>query len=186
MTDRSFLLLHGWQNRRPAAHWQHWLADALTDDGHQVLYPQLPEPDAPVLADWQSDLRRYLRAMRGDERVLLCHSLSTLLWWTAAADLGDLMPDRVLLVAPPCPDAGVPEIEGFFPVPRTPAVAEGARLVHSDGDPYCAMGAAAYYGALGVPADVVPGGGHLNPDAGLGPWPAVLAWCQGAKNGVET
>jgi predicted alpha/beta hydrolase family esterase len=32
----------------------------------------------------------------------------------------------------------------------------------------------------------MPGGGHLNVDAGFGPWPAMEAWAQGAKNGVET
>lgn len=25
---RSFLILHGWQNHRPADHWQHWLPTA--------------------------------------------------------------------------------------------------------------------------------------------------------------
>jgi hypothetical protein len=25
--------------------------------------------------------------------------------------------------------------------------------------------------------DVIPGGGHLDPDAGYGAWPSVLAWC---------
>ena len=49
---RAFLILHGWQNHRPAAHWQHWLADRLTDLGHEVAYPQLPEPDDPDLERW--------------------------------------------------------------------------------------------------------------------------------------
>ena len=29
---------------------------------------------------------------------------------------------------------------------------------------------------LKIDLDVVPGGGHLDPAAGYGPWPAVLAW----------
>ena len=38
------------------------------------------------------------------------------------------------------------------------------------------------YGApLGIPVDVLPGAGHVNPDAGYGPWPAVEAWCYGAS-----
>jgi len=37
------LLLHGWQNHRPAGHWQHQLADDLTADGVDVSYPALPD-----------------------------------------------------------------------------------------------------------------------------------------------
>jgi serine hydrolase len=38
------------------------------------------------------------------------------------------------------------------------------------------------YGApLGIPVDVLPGAGHVNPDAGFGPWPEVEAWCYGAS-----
>jgi hypothetical protein len=29
---------------------------------------------------------------------------------------------------------------------------------------------------LKVDLDVIPGGAHLNTDAGYGPWPAVLDW----------
>jgi predicted alpha/beta hydrolase family esterase len=61
------------------------------------------------------------------------------------------------------------------------------RLVCSDNDAYCPEGAAVLYGEpLGLPVDLQPGGGHLNVDAGLGPWPAMQAWAQGAKKGVET
>src|SRR5919108_130758 len=41
----AYLILHGWQNHRPEDHWQHWLADRLTEPRHQVVYPQLPDPD---------------------------------------------------------------------------------------------------------------------------------------------
>lgn len=150
---RSFLLLHGWQNRRPPGHWHRLLADALLAEGHQVLYPQLPEPDEPVLDDWLLDLRRSLAAQRGDERVLICHSLSVLLWWQAAAGLGPLQPDRVLLVAPPSPDLmrqQLPTVAAFAPVgmeahPPPAEVRQRVRLVVSD--------------------------------AGYGPWPSLLAWC---------
>jgi predicted alpha/beta hydrolase family esterase len=44
MDRTSFLVLHGWPNRRPDGHWQRWLADRLAEDEAQVLYPQLPHP----------------------------------------------------------------------------------------------------------------------------------------------
>jgi hypothetical protein len=175
-----FLILHGLAGSGPD-HWQTWLAARLRAGGHDVRYPDLPDPDAPDLAAWLVALDRE----RASDQVVVCHSLACCLWLHHRAR-GGAAADRVLLVAPPCPDSGVPEIAGFFPVPREPALADGARLVCSDADPYCAMGTVAYYGALQAPVDVIPGGGHLNPEAGLGPWPAVEAWCQGAKNGVET
>ena len=79
----------------------------------------------------------------------------------------------------------------FLPVPLEVDVlrhaADGTVLVCSDNDPYCPEGAAALYGgALNLPIDLHPGRGHLNVDSGLGPWPAMEAWAQGAKNGVDT
>jgi predicted alpha/beta hydrolase family esterase len=110
----------------------------------------------------------------------------------ASLDRGGVGAERLLLVAPPSEQ---PPLESFFPAPL-PEVAGDARLVCSDDDPYCPEGAESLYGApLGIPVDIVPRGGHLNPDAGFGPWPEVEAWCldqrasvagSGAKKGIET
>jgi predicted alpha/beta hydrolase family esterase len=122
--------------------------------------------------------------------VVLCHSLSCIAWLNACAEIEPPV-DRVALVAPPSPGAGIAEIEPFFPVTATSGhvarAARRTRLICSDDDPYCPEGATRLYGEpLGLPVDLHPGRGHLNVDAGLGPWPAIEAWAQGAKNGVET
>jgi len=31
--------------------------------------------------------------------------------------------------------------------------------------------------ALGVPATIVEGAGHITPDTGYGPWPIATEWC---------
>jgi predicted alpha/beta hydrolase family esterase len=181
----SFLIVHGWENRRPAGHWEHWLAAQLEEQGHQVLYPQFPEPDEPVLEDWLADLRRHIRAMRGERRVLVCHSLAVLLWWQAAPSLGDLQPDRVLLVAPPSPDVlrKYPAVAAFAPpgiesTSPAPELLRRVRLVAADDDPYFPGGAAPVYAErFGLDVDVIPGGAHLDLPAGYGEWPSVLAWC---------
>lgn len=72
----------------------------------------------------------------------------------------------------------------FFPVPLDPAAVKNAaahtRLVCSDDDPYCPEEAAISFGApLAIPVDLVPNGGHLNHEAGYGPWPAIEAWVRG-------
>lgn len=182
----SFLILHGLENHRPPEHWQHWLAERLRAAGHEVLYPGLPEPDAPLLPDWTAALHEGLAAMTGDERVVLCHSLACMLWLHAAPGLPpELRPGRVLLVAPPA-SAELPDHAATFRIADLDvagirgSASRELRIVGSDEDPYNPTGAAAMYAdPLGVPFDLVPGAGHINPDAGYGPWPFALEWALG-------
>lgn len=184
-SEHGFLILHGWQNHRPAGHWQHWLAGRLTALGHEVDYPQLPDPDHPGLEAWLTELGDRLGALRSERRTVVCHSLACALWLHAAARGAVAVPvDRVLLVAPPSPGflREHPEVTSFTPPPVTAgqlsAAAHRSRMVCSDNDPCCPEGAAAVYGApLGLPVDVLPGEAHLNPDSGYGPWPSLLEWC---------
>lgn len=189
MTDvpggHRFVILHGWQNHRPVGHWQHWLAGRLADLGHEVAYPQLPEPDDPDLAVWLGQLRTLLAGPRERPVTVVCHSLACALWLHAVARGERAAPvERVLLVAPP--SGGFlrqhPQVAAFAPPPLTHRQVAGAagrtRVVCGDDDPCCPEGGAAEFAApLGLPADVVTGGGHLNPDSGYGPWPSVLDWC---------
>jgi predicted alpha/beta hydrolase family esterase len=182
---RRFLVLHGWQNRRPAGHWQWQLTESLRAAGEQVLYPQLPSPDQPSLADWTALLRAELAQLGSGERIVVAHSLAVPLWLSAA---GTLTPaervDRVLLVAPPAAEvlARHPEVAEFARVPQEPAAlvraAGSTRLAAADDDPYCPGGAAAVFAGLELPVDVLPGAAHLDLDAGYGRWPAVEAWCR--------
>ena len=183
--DRRFLVLHGWQNRRPVGHWQWQLTEALRAGGETALYPQFPAPDQPSLASWTELLRAELAQLGAGERVVVAHSLGCWLWLAVA---GSLTPeervDRVLLVAPPSAEvlAGYPEVAEFALVPQDRhALARAAgstRLAAADDDPYCPGGAAAAFAALGLDTDVLPGAAHLDLDAGYGRWPAVAAWCR--------
>jgi uncharacterized protein len=180
VSTSAFLVVHGWENRRPEGHWQRWLAGRLAEDGHAVRYPQFPAPDEPRLEEWRSLLRSELGALDGEERVLVCHSLAVLLWWTT--ELDDVRPDRVLLVAPPSPAVmrTFPEITAFAPDDGAGPVngTRAVRLVGTDDDEYCPGGHAAVYGEpFGIDVDVIPGGRHLDLPAGYGSWPSVLAWC---------
>jgi predicted alpha/beta hydrolase family esterase len=169
-----FLILHGWQGSGPD-HWQTWLAGRLRERGETVRYPDLPDPGAPRLDAWLAALRDELAACP-EPPVVVCHSLACLLWLHHGSG------QRALLVAPP---AYVPELDSFFPVPAPRDL--DAEIWCADDDPFCPPGAGALYGEpLGLPVRVFAGGGHLNPDAGYGPWPAVESWASGAKKGVET
>jgi hypothetical protein len=189
VTRRRFLVLHGWENHRPVEHWEWWLTDQLRSRGEQVLYPQLPVPDNPRLADWLEVLAGEWQQMGDGERVVVAHSLGCLLWLHAAsAGLAGPPADRVLLVAPPSPEvtAGIPAIAGFL-APADPAAVRASsrssvRLLCSDRDPYSTEATAAelYGRPLGMDTEVVPGAGHFTIEDGYGPLPAVLAWCDAA------
>ena len=198
MAAPDHLILHGWQGS-DAGHWQHWLAGRL--DG-SAAFPVLPDPDLPQLEAWLGALHAELGRTAATPTII-CHSLGCVLWlhYAARRSASDPRAGRVLLVAPPCACSPVPEIANFFPVPRDAAAVAAAavgetRLVCSEADPYCPENATRAYGEpLSIPVDILPGAGHLNPDAGFGPWPEVEAWAlgyadrlagSGAKNGVET
>jgi hypothetical protein len=185
--DNGYLILHGWQNRRPPDHWEHILARALEADGARVVYPQLPDPDTPQVDDWIEVARLGLEEL-GAGATVLCHSLSCLMWAQLAPRLepGE-RPGRLLWVAPPGPSLFRTEtaISSFAPVGLDAAAilassaSQPVRLVCSDGDPYCPEGAERVYGEpLGLDVDLLGGQAHINPDAGYGEWPSVLDWCR--------
>jgi len=181
------LLLHGFTGSGPK-HWQSWLAGQLADAGSLVDLPQFTDPDRPELEVWLAELRNHLRAAPAEgERVLLAHSCGASLWLHHAARLTDdpadlaMRFDRVLLVAPPGPRWHVPDVRGFAPTPLDAAgirrAAGRSRLVTGEDDDACSVAEAIdMAAALKIDLDVVPGGGHLNTDAGYGQWPAVRSW----------
>jgi len=185
----AYLILHGIGNHRPPEHWQFWLAARLAERGRRVLYPGLPDPDAPRYERWHRDLHEHLTELGDTERVVVCHSLACLLWFRAAGSLteGERI-DRLLLVSPPAsrwiPESGASfRMDEFDPAPVRASVRGELRIACSDEDPYNPDGAQSMYAApLGVVADVIPGAGHITPDTGYGPWPFAEAWCAGAAS----
>jgi len=175
------VIIHGWQGNEPD-HWQTWLAGQLTEAGREVRYPDLPDADAPQLDAWLATLDATLKGLPDDGFDVVCHSLGGLLWLHHVHAGGGPRPARVVLVAPPSPRTTVPELAPFVPVPfeidLVRHASDGTVLVGSDNDPYCVEGAAVAYGRpLKMPTTVIAGSGHLNVEAGYGPWPAMLDWC---------
>ena len=134
-----------------------------------------------------SALRAAIAGLPADGYDIVAHSLGAVLWLHHVVAPGDSpRPARVLLVAPPSPHTTIPEIAAFFPPPAdVDAVrhgADGTALVAGDDDPYLPEGIAEAYGRpLKIATTVIAGGGHLNPAAGYGAWPAVLDWCNRAN-----
>ena len=179
MAARNYLILHGLGGSGPG-HWQTWLAARLKADAERVAYPDLPDPDLPSPGAWRACSRaswppcRPARRSSSATRSPACCGCTT--WPRAARRPTGCCSSHRLRSRP-----GWREIEAFFPAPL-PALAAGARLVCSDDDPYCPEGAATLYGEpLGIPTDVLPGAGHVNPETGYGPWPAGRGLVRGGR-----
>ncbi|MFC6357461.1 RBBP9/YdeN family alpha/beta hydrolase [Luethyella okanaganae] len=185
MTPR-FLILHGWENRRPDGHWQHWLARELAGRGYEVAYPQLPDPDEPSLDAWLDRLRAELQRSPQSTTVV-CHSLACLLWMHAVTRGGLPSVERVLLAAPPAGSvveshAAIAEFAWPRVSPSQLAAVSRRRphVIAGDEDPYCPDGVeVAFARPLALTFEIVPGGGHLAMDDGFGPFPRVLEWAIG-------
>ncbi|MEF3405593.1 RBBP9/YdeN family alpha/beta hydrolase [Agromyces sp. CCNWLW203] len=179
----QYLILHGYENRRPDGHWQRWLAAELEASGASVRYPQLPEPDEPVLDDWIAAIEHQLVGTDARSLTVVCHSLACAAWLAlaarrAAAGRTDAAAARLLLVAPVSDPVlrGIPQIAGFaLDSEAVHSAAEQVLVVSGDADPYCPEGAERLFSApLGAEHVTVPSGGHLTIDDGFGPFPLVL------------
>jgi len=176
------VIVPGWQGSGDG-HWQNWLAGKLNEAGREVRHPSFASLMTPELPDWLDGLGRALDGLPDDGFDVVTHSLGAVLWLHHTAHASDHpRAARVLLVAPPSPGTAIHEIAGFFPPPldidTVRAAADGTVLVAGDDDPYLPEGIYdAYARPLKIATTVVPGGGHLNVEAGYGEWPAVLDWC---------
>lgn len=188
---KKILLHHGWTNKRPEGHWLRLTASGLRTRGHQVWYPQFPEPDRPNPEDWQTIIRLEAQMMdevQGGEKIAIAHSLGCLNWMVAAMADSFIEPfDRVLFVAPPDP-IKTNEADGIQGEPMNlqnpellPAIRRHAKsftIVASDSDHWLPRSIKIYEEALQQDAVVVQGAGHFSLDDGWGPWPGLLSWIE--------
>ena len=188
----SFLILHGYENRRPASHWQRWLSLELTARGHDVRYPQLPDPDQPDLERWRDVALANLATLTEGTIAVIAHSASALLWLHEQSSGSRVQVDRVALVAPP--EASIArELEAVsafaWPpeqgqavqdhAPRLHLGADDAIVVVGTGDEFAPHGAAGIAPFVDARTVELEGAGHITPASGFGPWPEMLAWCEG-------
>jgi uncharacterized protein len=163
----------------------------LRSMGHQVLYPQFPDPDTPHPEKWQELLRQeanMLDEIEGGEKILVAHSLGTINFIYGA--LNDIFAnpfDRVLLVAPPDPTM-TSETSGIKGEPLDltnpmiePAVKRWAKslsVIASENDRWLPRGVGIYKAPLGVEPIIYPGAGHFSLDDGWGQWPGLIKWLE--------
>ena len=160
------LILPGWQNSGPD-HWQsRW--EALY--GYQRV--QQHDWMRPLRGDWIIQLEEAVLASPHPV-VLVAHSLGCI----ATVHLPPEAAARIagaLLVAPADPERRGP-LADFAPVPYQPLPYRSV-LVASSNDPFCPVRlAGAYARAWGSEFVRMQNAGHINVEAGFGPWPLGLA-----------
>lgn len=183
------LFNHGLGNRRPETHWIYRAAVELRKQGHQVSYPQFPNPDEPNLAEWEAVLiaeARLLAAVgeSAGELIFIGHSLGTLNFIQSVQhEALTVAFDRVLFVAPSDPallhDLPIGELADLLPSLKDDIHRAAGKLtiVGSDQDVWQPNGVQATFGdPLGVQAVVVPGAKHFSDRDGWGPWQGVIDW----------
>lgn len=170
------LLLPGLYDSGPdhwQSHWERTLGPSHATRVHQRDWA------APVCAEWVATLDAAITTARAPV-VLVAHSTACLLvaHWAQTAALPQLLAVRgALLVAPSDPlgpsyPAGP---TGFAPVPTAPLPFPSV-VVASRADEYVAFDtAAAWAKAWGSRLVDLGDAGHINADAGFGPWPEGLA-----------
>jgi serine hydrolase len=160
-----FLIQPGWQSSGPH-HWQTLWEQQL---GHAAV--RVPQQDwlIPERSAWTTALEQTIRRT-SPPVVILAHSIGCMATILAIVSAPVA---AVVLVAPADAErSGAPgALHTFTPIPMKP-LATPALLVASDSDPYCTLDRAEVFAqAWKADLEIVTGGGHINADAGFGPWP---------------
>jgi len=177
MPGKRVLILHGFEHHRSPEHWLWWITQRLRDYDVPVQYPQLPNPDRPVLTEWLDLAKAELELLGDGERVIITHSLGCVLW-SLLVEQGHASGDeRVLMVAPPSRD----RLDGVLSPFNAALGAEyinttGVVLVGRERDHYRNTKLPWLDAGRAAQVHVLPGEGHLNPGDGHGPFPEALEW----------
>ena len=184
---KKVLLLHGWKNKRPEGHWMRISAAKLRSQGHQVWYPQFPNPDVPDSEEWQELLRQESNMMdevEAEEKICIAHSLGAINWLRGALnDIYSKPFDRVLLVAPPDPETTAQsqdinrqalDLRNTTLKTKAEKWAKVLEIIASDSDRWLPNGLEVYQLALSIQPIIFKGAGHFSLDDGWGNWSGLI------------
>ena len=160
-----FLIQPGWQNSGPH-HWQ-----SLWQERLGAAASRVPQQDwmLPERTAWVSTLAHEIE-QAPQPVVVIAHSVGCL---AAVFAVEQAVPAAMVLVSPADTERpGAPEsLRSFAPVPMR-HLPVPALMITSDNDPYCSLERARSFAqAWHADLEVVAGAGHINSDAGYGPWP---------------
>ncbi len=169
-SQTSIVIVPGWRDSGPG-HWQSLWAESLPDAVRVVQDDWV----SPVKTAWVAAIGRTILAQPGPV-VVAAHSLGCIATTHLPSDVARKI-QGALLVAPADPERrGV--LADFAPVPYQPLPYRSI-VVASNNDPFCPVRTAgAYARSWGSELVRLQNAGHINIEAGFGPWPLGLALLQ--------
>lgn len=168
----SIFIIHGTKST-PQSNWFPWLKAELEKLGAKVFVPAFPTPKNQSLASWTAAFEKYLPGL-DENSIVVGHSLGPAFLLSVIEKLDH--PIKVaFFVAPFLQSIGIPEYDTLNRTFVT-AKLDWEKIKHncrrfcvlvSDNDPYVpqSLGRAVAQ-KLGVTPIIVPGGQHLNAEAG--------------------
>jgi predicted alpha/beta hydrolase family esterase len=163
--ETHFLIQPGWQNSGPH-HWQSLWQERLGAAAARIQQKNWLVPERTA---WSRVLAQMIRRTPSPV-VILAHSIGCM---AAIFAIAEAPVSALVLVAPADAERpGAPDaLHTFTPIPMKPLKVP-TLLIASDSDPYCSLDRArAFADAWKADLEIVTGGGHINADAGFGPWP---------------
>lgn len=97
MSDARIFLIHGWSGS-PHKDWLPWAAKELEENGYEVIAPQMPDTDVPVIETWVNSLSTSVGSIRESD-IFVGHSIGcqTILRYLS---ITQGRADKAILVAP--------------------------------------------------------------------------------------
>ena len=188
---KRVIVLHG-AHGGPETNWFPWLHAALEADGVEVLRPRFPTPEGQSLGAWLKAYDLALESLPPAPATLVGHSLGAAFALRIVERARETF-DGLFLAAPFIGALGLPGydvINASFFATRLDWVGirqrkGGCRCWAGDDDPYVPLSRSRDVAdELGVPLEIVSGGGHLNHEIGFESFPelrdAILARPRGA------
>jgi uncharacterized protein len=177
----KILILHG-IGGFAGIHWQKWLRDELSQRGHKVIMPTLPDTDRPNRTAWRETAEKLIKDIDPADLLIVGHSLGVV----TALDLIEQGKARALIsIAGFARDYGA-TMNGYFlkendiDFGKVNNNLRKAFVIYGDNDPYVPQNELEFLAdSLRFEPEVIANGGHLNTDAGYTVFPRLLEIIQG-------
>jgi uncharacterized protein len=179
---KNIYIIHGW-GADSSSDWIPWLKKESESRGSNVVAPDMPGTDKPVIEDWVSKLKEIL-PVPSQDTILIGHSIGcqTIMRYLAGSD--NLHVGKVILVAPWFNLNNLEEDEWPVAEPwvKTPIDIEKVKkacgnniyAIFSDNDPVVPIGDELLFKKLGVITKIYHNKGHFNEEDGVVEIPEVL------------
>jgi predicted alpha/beta hydrolase family esterase len=174
----TFLIIHG-IGGYAGIHWQQWLSNNLTKNGHTVIMPTLPNSEHPIREVWLEEIKKSVKDTQLSELIIVGHSLGV----TNALDFLEQVSQPIkafVSVSGFATDYGA-ELNSYFlklkdiDFNKVRHAISQAYVLYGDNDPYVTQQALAEVAVeLGVDPTIINKGGHLNTEAGFAEFPKLL------------